>query len=79
MILASSKEENSYLSLILQQVLVECLYVSHSVVSDSLQPHELYSPPDSSVRGILQAGTLEWVAIPFSKWNAYLHEISTML
>ena len=25
------------------------------------------SPPGSSVHGILQAGTLEWVAIPFSK------------
>ena len=24
-----------------------------------------YSPPDSSVRGILQARMLEWVAIPF--------------
>ena len=29
--------------------------------------HELYSPPGSSVHGILQAGILEWVAIPFSK------------
>ena len=26
-----------------------------------------YSPPDSSVLGILQARILEWVAIPFSK------------
>ena len=26
-----------------------------------------YSPPDSSVHGILQARILEWVAIPFSK------------
>ena len=25
------------------------------------------SPPDSSVHGILQARTLQWVAIPFSK------------
>ena len=29
------------------------------------------SPPGSSVPGILQAGTLEWVAIGFS--NAYMH------
>ena len=34
---------------------------SHSVVSDSLWPHRLYySPPGSSVHGILQAGILEW-------------------
>ena len=26
-----------------------------------------YSPPGSSVHGILQARTLEWVAIPFSR------------
>ena len=26
-----------------------------------------YSPPGSSVHGILQARILEWVAIPFSK------------
>ena len=25
------------------------------------------SPPDSSVRGILQAGILEWIAIPSSR------------
>ena len=35
-----------------------------SVVSDSSRPTG-GSPPGSSVRGILQAGTLEWVAIPF--------------
>ena len=38
-----------------------------SVVSDSLQPHELYSLSGSSVHGILQARMLEWVAIPFSR------------
>ena len=26
-----------------------------------------YNPPGSSVHGILQAGILEWVAIPFSR------------
>ena len=36
---------------------------NHSVVSDSLQSHELHSPPGSSVHGILQARILEWVAI----------------
>ena len=34
---------------------------SHSIVSDSLQPH------DYTVRGILQARILEWVAIHFSR------------
>ena len=28
------------------------------------------SPPGSSVHGILQAGTLEWVAIPFSRGSS---------
>ena len=37
--------------------------VSHSVMSSSLD----CSLPGSSVHGILQAGTLKWVAIPFSK------------
>ena len=38
--------------------------ISHSVRSDSLQPHGL-QPSGSSVCGILQATILEWVAIPF--------------
>ena len=38
--------------------------ISHSVMSDSLQPHGL-QPSGSSVYGILQATILEWVAIPF--------------
>ena len=29
-----------------------------------------YAPPGSSVHGILQAGTLEWVAIPFSRGSS---------
>ena len=35
---------------------------SHSVLSNSLRPNGLYT-----VRGILQARLLEWVAIPFSR------------
>ena len=35
-----------------------------SVVSNPLRPHG-YSPPGSSVHRILQARTLEWVALPF--------------
>ena len=40
--------------------------LSRSVVSDSWDPAD-YSPPGSSVHGILQARILEWVAIPFSR------------
>ena len=43
--------------------------VSHSVVSDSLWPHDC-SPPGSCVRGILQARILQWVAIPFSRGSS---------
>ena len=39
-----------------------CLYLC-LIVSNSLPPHELYSPPGSSVCGILWARILEWVAI----------------
>ena len=40
-----------------------------AVVPYSLQPHGLYSPPDSSVHGIFQARILEWVAISYSIYN----------
>ena len=40
---------------------------SRSVVSDSLPPH---GPPGSSVHGILQARTLEWVASSFSRGSS---------
>ena len=38
-------------------------------MSDSLQPHDC-SPTGSSVRGIVQAGILEWVAISFSRGSS---------
>ena len=44
-----------------------CVYVlllSRSVTSDSSQPHKLYSPPGSSVHGILQARI--WCGLPCS-------------
>ena len=44
---------------------------SRSVVSDSLRPRELHSPPGSSVHGILQARILEWVAISFSRGSSW--------
>ena len=37
------------------------------VMSDTLQPHGLYSPPGSSVHGIFQARILEWGTISFSR------------
>ena len=43
---------------------------SHSVIHDSLQPHGLYSLPGSFVHGILQAGILKCVAVPFSRGSS---------
>ena len=45
--------------------------VSHAVMSDSLWPHGLYSLPDTSVHGILQARILEWVAVPFFRGSSW--------
>ena len=39
-------------------------------MSDSLQPHRLYSPPGSTVHGISQARILEWVTISFSRGSS---------
>ena len=44
-------------------------WFSRQVVSDSCDPMD-YSPPGSSVLGILQARTLEWVAISFSRGSS---------
>ena len=44
--------------------------ISRTVVSNSSKPHGLYSPPGSSVHGILQARILEWVAISFSRGSS---------
>ena len=44
--------------------------VCHSVVSNSLGPHELYLP-GSSIHRILQARILEWVSIPFSRGSSW--------
>ena len=41
-----------------------------SVVSNSLRPHGLCSPPGSSVHGIFQAGILEWVVISYSRGSS---------
>ena len=47
------------------------LCVSHSIVSNSLWPHGLYSPLGASVHGILQGRILEWVTIPFSRGSSW--------
>ena len=49
------------------------LCVTCSVVSNSLDPMD-YSPPGSSVHGILQARTLDWVAISFSRGSSWLRD-----
>ena len=54
-----------------------CCYVA-SVVCDSVWPHRR-QPPGSPVPGILQARTLEWVAISFSnawKWKVKVKSLS---
>ena len=43
---------------------------SHSVVSNSLWPMD-WNLPGFSAHGILQARTLEWVAIPFSRGSSW--------
>ena len=48
------------------RVFLCCAVFSRSGVSDSLWPVDC-SPPGSSVHGILQARTLEWVAMPSSR------------
>ena len=50
--------------------------VSHSIVSDSLQTHG-HCLPGSSVLGILQAGILEWVAIPCSRGSSQPGDLQT--
>ena len=46
-----------------------CAVLGRSVVSDSFDPMN-WSPPGSSVQGILQARILEWVAILFSRTSS---------
>ena len=64
-----SPAQNSGVSLGLMNGMC-CAVLGHSVMSDSLRPMN-YSPPDSSVHGILQARILEWVAVPFSRGSSH--------
>ena len=43
----------------------------YSVMSNSLWPHGLCSPPGSSVYGILKARILDWDAISFSRGSSW--------
>ena len=45
-------------------ICLEIVLVSHSVMSDSWQPHRRGCLPASSVHGVLQVRILEWVAFP---------------
>ena len=47
------------------------LHVSRSVLCLTLWDPMDCSPPSSSVHGILQARTLQWAAIPFSKGSSW--------
>ena len=59
-------------------MLLLLLLLSHSVMSDSVQPHR-QQPARLPVPGILQARTLDWVAISFSKawkWKVKVKSLS---
>ena len=55
---------------------LEYVYVCESSVSDSLRPHGLW-PTISSVHGILQARTLDWLPIPFSRGSSQPRELTS--
>ena len=68
------------ISLRLTLVKACCCCCVASVVSDSVRPHR-WQPPGSPVPGILQARTLEWVAISFSnawKWKNRVKSLSCL-
>ena len=74
---AKSKSEHieSYLLKyhLLTKTLTEllCVCVSHSVVSNSLQPHGLQPARLPFVHGISQTRILDWVAISFSRGSSW--------
>ena len=49
------------------------IYISHSVVTNSLWPKD-WSPPGSSVHEILQAKILEWIIISFSRGSSWARD-----
>ena len=52
-----------------------CVSVSAQLRPTLCDPMD-YSPPDSSVHGVLQARTLEWVAIPFSRVSFWPRDLT---
>ena len=60
------KSKPKYYHILITAEMCVCIYVSRSVMSNSLWPHA-HNLSDYSVHGILQAKILEWVAIPFSR------------
>ena len=70
--------ENGLVHLIIMIFVVVLLLFSHSVMSDSVWPHRR-QPPGSPIPWILQARTMEWVAISFSntwKWKVKVKSLS---
>ena len=49
---------------------VACMPANSSQLCPTLGDPVDYRPPDSSVHGILQAGILEWVAVPSSRGSS---------
>ena len=60
----------------LSDTLAQGRYAVISVVSDSLWPYGLCSPPGSSVHGILQARIVEWVATPSSRGSSWPRDLA---
>ena len=60
------------------EVLVRLL-LSQPVMSNSLQPLGLYSPPGSSAQGISQVRILEWVVISFSRGSSWPRDQTSCL
>ena len=78
LIIAWEKKEWRSLLLVLASCLHHCCCCIASVVSDSVRPHRR-QPTRLPVPGILQARTLEWVAISFSnawKWEVKVKSLS---
>ena len=49
---------------------VACMHANSFQLCPTLGDPVDYRPPDSSVHGILQAGILEWVAVPSSRGSS---------
>ena len=66
----------------LGRYIIENIYIYHALLccAESLQLYltlcnpVYYTPPASSVHGILQAWILEWVAMPFSRESSQLRD-----